>query len=112
MFAREKGSSLPPADAAIWCRPDAEGSVLLHLAGSIDIAARETLLAAGMTACLVAPVLLIDAGDVVFIDAAGLGALVEVVEFARQEGVQVCWDRRSETVERVLELTGLEQLGT
>ena len=88
----------------IWCRPD-KASVRLHLAGAIDLASRETVLAAGITACLVSSVLQIDAGSVQFIDAAGLGALIEVTEFARQEGVTVRLSSCSSALRRVLELT-------
>lgn len=92
----------------IWCRPD-NASVRLHLAGSIDIASRETVVAAGLTACLVSSVLQIDAGGVQFIDAAGIGALIEVTEFARQEGVSVSLSSCSPALRRVLQLTDMER---
>lgn len=103
MAATDDGST------AIWCRPDSN-SVRLHLAGAIDLASRASVVAAGMTACLVSPMLEIDAENVDFIDAAGLGALIEVSEFARQEGCRVSLSSCSRALRRILELTDLEHV--
>lgn len=49
----------------------------------------------------------LDLAEVGFIDSAGIGALVSIRERAEQFGVELTLTNASETVQRVLDLTGV-----
>ena len=51
--------------------------------------------------------LVLDLAEVGFIDSAGIGALVSIRERAEQFGVELTLTNASETVQRVLDLTGV-----
>jgi anti-sigma B factor antagonist len=90
---------------------DPEHAHVLKLSGELDIAAVDTFLEQARAAVAEAdPVLVIDAGDVTFIDSTGLGALVRLREHAHATGKDIALAHIPRQMSRILELTGLSRL--
>ncbi|SDI79773.1 anti-sigma B factor antagonist [Frankineae bacterium MT45] len=88
------------------------GRFSLHVAGELDLAARDELVAEGQRA-LTDPActeLVLDMADVTFIDSSGVGGLVALRTEAIQRDQQVTIVNPSGRVQRLLELTGLESV--
>ncbi len=84
------------------------GSRHCHLAGEIDLSVvSETKSRLGRLIALGPGRVEVDLSAVEFIDAAGLGALVELVEEARCQRVDLVFLRPSAAVERVMKLCRL-----
>jgi anti-anti-sigma factor len=85
-----------------------ERSLEVALAGELDMTAAfklepavEQLLAAEEVSALV-----LDLGDVAFVDSAGLGAILAIRERTHQAGIEIAITRPSDPVRRLLDLTG------
>ena len=87
---------------------DAIGRVCLVLGGSLDIATRSAVIAAGESVLEDGPQhLVLDLRDVSFIDSTGFRALLEVNRSAQAAGTQVVLKAPSRRVVRLLEVIGL-----
>jgi anti-anti-sigma factor len=96
-------------DIAIDVSSDASGRSVLVVAGAIDLQTRESLATAGRTALQNgAPALVLDLGGVTFIDSTGIGTLVELGHDAEDAEAQLVIRRPSARVQRILEMTGLD----
>jgi anti-sigma B factor antagonist len=86
-----------------------EGSRTLVLTGSIDLASKPALAEAGRLALLGDGVrqLTLDLAGVSFIDSSGLGALNELAGLASDSGSSFALSNPSRRVQRVLNVTGL-----
>lgn len=91
---------------------DADGTVVVHAEGDVDIATSVTLRAALIDAVAQSPSLVLDLGDVEFIDSTGLSALVLGHQRAQQAGGTLILRRCTSSVERLLGVTGLDQVLT
>jgi anti-anti-sigma factor len=77
----------------------------LVLAGEIDIAAREGLLAAVEQAASKGLPLVVELGAVTFLDGSGISALMAVTQLAVDRGIGIGFTDRPPVVDRVLDLT-------
>lgn len=95
---------------AISTHVGADGVVVIHIVGEIDLAAAPQVRAALRTS-LTGPALptqvRVDLAAASFIDAAGVGALVDGREAARRAGVGFSIDSPTGVVRRVLDILGL-----
>ena len=104
--------SLPemPLDATIMYQPtDADGIVVAHLAGELDLDraddVRDSLNeASGLPGC---HYLQVDVSGLAFIDSYGLGVLVSVRNTAAARGVTLSLKEPSPPVRKAIEVTGL-----
>jgi anti-anti-sigma factor len=82
----------------------------LILSGEVDLSVAEDIRESGAEmAARVAPgKLVIDLGDVTFIDSSGLGALISLRNAARQSGADLVLTRVSPAVARLFELAGVQ----
>lgn len=88
----------------------ADGARVLVLNGSVDLASKAALIEAGRRSLLEdgAPKLTLDLAEVNFIDSSGLGALIELAGLASDRGCAFALRNPSRRVQRVLDLTGLD----
>jgi anti-anti-sigma factor len=88
----------------------ADGARILALNGSVDLASKPVLIEAGRRALLEdgVPKLTVDLAEVNFIDSSGLGALIELAGLAADRGCAFALGNPSRRVQRVLDLTGLD----
>jgi anti-sigma B factor antagonist len=86
-----------------------EGASTLVLTGSVDLASKPALAEAGRRALLDngARQLTLDLAGVSFIDSSGLGTLIELAGLASDRGCSFALCNPSRRVQRVLDLTGL-----
>lgn len=86
-----------------------EGTRILVLTGSVDLASKPALADAGRVALLEhgARQLMLDLAGVSFIDSSGLGALIELAGLAADRSCTFALRSPSRRVQRVLDLTGL-----
>lgn len=84
-----------------------EGRDTLVLTGAIDLVTRQDVVAAGRAVLESGRGLSLDMGAVNFIDSTGIGAIVELHNVARTHGTSLEIPRRSDRVERILEVTGM-----
>lgn len=89
------------------------GNGHLRLSGSLDIGAREDVVA-GIVAAVDqgAPAIVVDLGDVAFLDSEALGGLIQGYHAARQAGVTFRVVGARGIVHRVLAVTGTLELFT
>ncbi|MGN6160341.1 MAG: anti-sigma factor antagonist [Marmoricola sp.] len=85
----------------------AEHALALELVGPLDLTTRRALLDVVSTELPGYETLYLNLHGVDFIDAAGVGTLVEITHLAARRGATVTLVERSEPVERVLGLVGL-----
>lgn len=78
----------------------------LRIVGELDLAGREDVVTAGLAALWPPHPLKIDLSGVTFIDATGLGALLQLRREAAEAGCAVTVVRPSPVALRLLELTG------
>ena len=85
-----------------------DGSCTVSVTGEVDIATVDEFLAAA-GACLDggATSVVVDLAEVSFIDSSGLGALVRIRNLARKHGATLTLARVPDSIERLLEVTGL-----
>jgi anti-sigma B factor antagonist len=87
------------------------GAAQLTLAGELDAHTAPFLAeAVDQVGEGTADKIVVDLGDVSFIDSAGLGGLLRVRNAAVESGVPFVVVNRSEVVNRLIELTGLDEL--
>lgn len=93
-------------------RPDAAGRAQWTLVGELDGAeiARLHDMAAAALSDGVPRLVAIDAGDLSFVDSAGIRALLTVRESVLAAGAELRLDRAHEAVHQVLRITGLLDL--
>ena len=86
-------------------------AVVIHVAGEVDLAAVEELRAAidAARATPGAEVIELDLGEVTFIDSSGVGAIVLASRAVADANQSMRIGARSSVVERVLEVSGLEE---
>ena len=93
-----------------WQRPE-RGEASVRLEGDLDNLSvpvlREMVDALYEGACFV---IRLDLDDLTFIDSSGLGALVSIWRRCQGEGGQATVVRTSESVRRLLEMTGIAKL--
>lgn len=90
--------------------PARDGVQVLTVSGDVDIDAVEEFLT-GADECLQEPGdLELDLGGVTFIDSSGLGALVKIQRAATERGRQLTLTSVPASVERILQLTGLDSV--
>jgi anti-anti-sigma factor len=95
-------------DIAIESGADEQGRAVLTVTGAIDLQTREQLVAAGRHALGTGPTaLVLDLGEVTFIDSSGLGALVELGHNATDEGGALVIRNPAPRVVRILDTSGL-----
>jgi len=82
----------------------------LRLAGELDVATRDMLLAVGCGPDRRARDLRLDASGLAFIDCAGLAALVELARAARAEGLAFEITAASGSLTRLSTLTGMNDV--
>ncbi|MFW6091641.1 MAG: STAS domain-containing protein [Actinomycetota bacterium] len=106
-------SDTPPVGArqlTIATRLGTDGAVLLRIIGEVDLATVPKLSTA-LRATIAGPTspteVRIDLAATSFIDAAGVGALVEGREAARRAGVGFAVDNATGVVRRLLDILGL-----
>lgn len=85
-----------------------EDPVALVLTGSIDLVSRDGLKDAGLEHLRAGRSVTLDMAGVEFIDSTGIGAIVDLMVEARAAGLGFGIGRRSERVDRILEITGLD----
>jgi anti-anti-sigma factor len=84
-------------------------TVVIHLAGELDLNTVPAFSAAVDEALLTAPTAIdLDLGDLSFIDSSGVGAYVGAYRRARLRSVELTIGERSPLVQRVLEVSGVE----
>lgn len=89
------------------------GERVVSLAGDVDLASREAVagsLAAGLAELDDGDTLVVDVSAVTFFDSTGLSCLVGVHRDARAVGSRVLVRGATPMIERLLAMTGLDQL--
>ena len=87
---------------------DDSGRCVVRVSGAIDVQSRGALLSAGRAALETdAPTLVLDLGEVTFLDSTGIGALVELSHDAEDAEVGFALRDPSVRVIRILQMTGL-----
>ena len=87
---------------------DDAGRCVVRVSGAIDVQSRAALLTAGRAALETdAPALVLDLGDVSFLDSTGIGALVELSHDAEDAQTAFALRDPSPRVIRILQMTGL-----
>lgn len=99
------------SDVLIQAQQTDEGDALLFLAGEIDLSHVDTLWAAASSALEDTPArLVVDVSEVTFVDSAILGVLIRINNAATEWGKGFTLRRPSTLVQRLLRLTGLDEL--
>lgn len=88
----------------------ADGSTVLNVAGEIDLAVAEEFVDVAKTCLDQTSGIGLDLGDVTFIDSSGLGVLVRLRKEADQQSKSFALVNLSPAVERLLEVTGLDNV--
>jgi anti-anti-sigma factor len=87
-----------------------EGHLIVHVTGELDLSCVSEFLVAIDDAIGRAPSSIeLDFGALAFMDSSGVGAYVDAFRRARSRNVRLEIGDRSPAVERVLELSGVEQ---
>lgn len=86
------------------------GHSLVHVIGEVDQSSAPVLSDALSRAVVLSPNVLVDLGDVGFIDSSGLSALIKGMHEARAAGGQVELVRPTAMVNRLLEITNLSSV--
>ena len=88
----------------------AAGRATLTLAGEIDLANADRVVELGVEDCLTEPgvaTLVIDLGDVTFMDSTALSALIRLRDVALEAGQELILAEVSSRIQRLLKMTGL-----
>ena len=95
----------------VTVEPRTEGVAVVRLAGRLDLSAaadvKQRLLE---TVVAGHPRLVVDIGEVTFIDSSGLGALIGGLKAARIAGGSLCIARAGEQARLILDLTTLDRV--
>ena len=87
-----------------------DGRIVVHVAGELDLSCVSQFLVALDEAIETRPKEIeLDLGDLAFMDSSGVGAYVHAVRRARSKNVTLAIGDRSPAVNRVLELSGVEE---
>jgi len=87
-----------------------EGGVIVHVAGELDLSAVAQFLVVLDEAIDADPESIeLDLGSLAFMDSSGVGAYVHAFRRARSKNVPLRIGERSPAVNRVLELSGVEE---
>ncbi|GAA0735592.1 STAS domain-containing protein [Dactylosporangium roseum] len=86
------------------------GRVVVALAGECDLASREQFTAVLMSAVRTAPVVVVDADELQFLDSSGVHGLVAAHRAAQQEGHRLYLVNAGGVVAHVLQVTGVADL--
>ncbi|GAA2623260.1 hypothetical protein GCM10010399_63140 [Dactylosporangium fulvum] len=86
------------------------GRVVVTLAGECDLASREQLTAVLMSAVHTAPVVVVDADELEFLDSSGVHGLVTAHRAAQEEGRRLYLVNAGGVVAHVLQVTGVADL--
>jgi len=95
-----------PHDFRIEINRDADRAVI-HVAGEIDLSTRDLLGAAATRSFDVARTVVVDLAQATFLDSAGLSALIRARNEAERLGCELQIRSATDSVARVLEVTGL-----
>jgi anti-anti-sigma factor len=88
----------------------ADGRVIVHVEGELDLSCVAPFLVALEEAIdAEPPAIELDLGSLAFLDSSGVGAYVHAFRRARAKNVPLTIGKRSAAVDRVLELSGVEQ---
>lgn len=87
-----------------------DGSSVLHVAGEIDLSVAEDFVAVAQACLEQSTGIDLDLADVTFIDSSGLGVLVRVRKEAEVQGKSFKLAEVSPSVQRLLEVTGLDSV--
>ncbi len=87
-----------------------DGSTILRISGEIDLAVAEELGVVAQACLQESTGIKLDLGEVTFIDSSGLGVLVRVHKDAVAKGKTFRLVSVSNSVERLLEVTGLDRV--
>lgn len=83
------------------------GVPVLVVSGDVDVASSEGLLVAALDAAGDGSALVIDLGQVTFMDSTGLSALIRIRTVLAERGGDLAVAARSRPVQRVLQLAGM-----
>ena len=83
---------------------------VVTLAGECDLAVREELISALLSAVQQAPVVVVDLAGLTFLDSRGVHGLVTAHHAARQRGGALYLTNAAGTVATVLDITGIAEL--
>ncbi|MDP2013446.1 MAG: STAS domain-containing protein [Actinomycetota bacterium] len=86
-----------------------QNAAILTVHGDVDLATAPALESAIADVWIPPQSLVIDAGDVPFMDSTGLGVLVKAALRAREEGGRVAMAAVGSRVHKVLAITGLDE---
>jgi anti-sigma B factor antagonist len=89
---------------------DGDGALVLQLLGELDLASVPTFGAALALAEHDARELVIDLSGLEFVDSSGISQFLAAHERAEREGRRLRFRRGSPTVERILRISGLDQI--
>ena len=82
----------------------------MHLGGEVDLAAVPQFQKSMATACNLGPSVVVDMGDVTFIDSSGLGILIEARKDLLNRGCGLVLARVPSAAGRAISLSGLAPL--
>jgi len=85
-----------------------DGHCVLAVKGDVDIAVADEFFSAALACLDGTDVLELDLSELRFIDSSGLGALVRVHKRAVEQGGRLVLSHVSESVHRLLRITGLD----
>jgi anti-anti-sigma factor len=89
---------------------EAEGRLVIQVEGELDLSCVASFLVALEEAIEEdPPAIELDLGSLAFLDSSGVGAYVHAFRRARSKNVPLTIGKRSRAVDRVLELSGVEQ---
>jgi len=90
--------------------PQADGTSIVSVAGEIDLAVAEDFVGVAEACLRQGSGIQLDLGDVTFIDSSGLGVLVRLRKEAVEQDKTFRLANVSNSVERLLEVTGLDHV--
>ena len=93
---------------------DPAGRHVLHVAGALDVATRDALLAAAdaTRADADATAIILEMSQITFIDSSGIGAIVTIARDTDDNALAFALQSPSERVTRILRIAGLYDLWT
>lgn len=87
-----------------------DGTTVLSIAGEVDLAVAEDFIGVAQTCLEQSKGIGLDLGRVTFMDSSGLGVLVRLRKEATQQSKSFALVNVSPSVERLLEVTGLDSV--
>ncbi len=103
-------ADIPEFGLATTATIEADGRVVVHVRGELDLGTVPQFLNAVDDALEHSPsAIVLDLESLLFIDSSGVGAYVAAFRRARSRHVELSIGPRSAAVERVLELSGVEE---